>query len=84
MESKKILIVDDDVNVVNAIKTAKYVHAAVTMSDTRIVERGFRKNSECEELCLILMKDISAGKAGVDYLSEKGKFISFPIDITLP
>ena len=42
--------------------------------------REFRKNPEYKEVQVILLKDINSGKAGVDYRSEDGKSIWFPVD----
>jgi CheY-like chemotaxis protein len=51
-----------------------------TKPDVQAMAREFRKNPGFKELHVILLKDIVSGKAGVDYLSEDGKSIWFPVD----
>jgi hypothetical protein len=42
--------------------------------------REFRKNPGFKELYVLLVKDIVSDNAGIDYLSENGKSIWFPVD----
>ncbi|MDL2311337.1 response regulator [Bacteroidales bacterium OttesenSCG-928-B11] len=51
-----------------------------TKPDVQSMAREFRKNPGFKELHVILVKDINSGKAGVDYLSENGESIWFPVD----
>jgi CheY-like chemotaxis protein len=51
-----------------------------TKPDVQEMAREFRKNPGFKDLHVILVKDINTGKAGVDYLSEDGKSIWFPVD----
>lgn len=51
-----------------------------TKPDVQAMAREFRKNPGFKDLHVILVKDINTGKAGVDYLSEDGKSIWFPVD----
>lgn len=143
MESKKILIVDDDIDVITVIETiltkegytvisandkkagmkkikeekpdmaildvmmttqyegfelAQEINAlsetqrvpilmqtsidilTTTKPDVQAMAREFRKNPGFKDLHVILLKDINSGKSGVDYLSEDGKSIWFPVD----
>lgn len=50
-----------------------------TKPDVQAMAREFRKNPGFKELHVILVKDINTGQAGVDYLSEDGKSIWFPV-----
>jgi len=51
-----------------------------TKPDVQTMAREFRKNPGFKELHVLLVKDINTGKAGVDYLSEDGNSIWFPVD----
>ncbi|MDR3046325.1 MAG: response regulator [Bacteroidales bacterium] len=51
-----------------------------TKSDVQAMAREFRKNPGFKELHVLLVKDINTGQAGVDYLSEDGDTIWFPVD----
>jgi len=51
-----------------------------TKPDVQAMAREFRKNPGFKDLHVILVKDINTGKAGVDYLSEDGRSIWFPVD----
>ena len=51
-----------------------------TKPDVQAMAREFRKNPGFKDLHVILLKDINTGKSGVDYLSEDGKSIWFPVD----
>lgn len=51
-----------------------------TKPDVQAMAREFRKNPGFKDLHVLLVKDINTGKAGVDYLSEDGKNIWFPVD----
>ena len=51
-----------------------------TKPDVQSMAREFRKNPGFKELNVLLVKDINTGKAGVDYLSEDGNSIWFPVD----
>lgn len=51
-----------------------------TKPDVQAMAREFRKNPGFKDLHVILVKDVNSGKAGVDYLSEDGKSIWFPVD----
>ncbi len=51
-----------------------------TKPDVQAMAREFRKNPGFKDLHVILLKDIITGKAGVDYLSEDGRSIWFPVD----
>ena len=42
--------------------------------------REFRKTPGYKDLHVLLVKDIVSGNAGIDYLSEKGETIWFPVD----
>lgn len=50
-----------------------------TKPDVQAMAREFRKNPGFKDLHVILVKDINSGQAGVDYLSEDGKSIWFPV-----
>ncbi len=51
-----------------------------TKPDVQAMAREFRKNPGFKDLHVILLKDINSGKSGVDYLTEDGKSIWFPVD----
>lgn len=51
-----------------------------TKPDVQAMAREFRKNPGFKDLHVILIKDVNSGKAGVDYLSEDGRSIWFPVD----
>lgn len=51
-----------------------------TRPDVQAMAREFRKNPGFKDLHVILIRDITSGKAGVDYLSENGDTIWFPVD----
>lgn len=50
-----------------------------TKADVQAMAHEFRKNPGFKDLHVILVKDINTGKAGVDYLSEEGQSIWFPV-----
>ncbi|HOS16445.1 MAG TPA: response regulator [Bacteroidales bacterium] len=50
-----------------------------TKPDVQAMAHEFRKNPGFKDLHVILIKDINSGKAGIDYLSEKGESIWFPV-----
>ncbi len=51
-----------------------------TKPDVQAMAREFRKNPGFKELHVICVKDTVTQKAGVDYLSENGDSIWFPVD----
>jgi hypothetical protein len=51
-----------------------------TKPDVQAMAREFRKNPGFKELHVICVKDTITQKAGVDYLSESGDSIWFPVD----
>jgi len=51
-----------------------------TKPDVQAMAREFRKNPGFKDLHVILVKDVNSGSAGVDYLSEDGRSIWFPVD----
>lgn len=51
-----------------------------TKPDVQAMAREFRKNPGFKELHVVCVKDTVTQKAGVDYLSEKGESIWFPVD----
>ncbi len=51
-----------------------------TRPDVQAMAQEFRKNPGFKDLHVILIRDITTGKAGVDYLSENGMTIWFPVD----
>lgn len=51
-----------------------------TKPDVQAMAREFRKNPGFKELHVICVKDTITQKAGVDYLSENGDSIWFPVD----
>lgn len=51
-----------------------------TKPDVQAMAHEFRKNPGFKDLHVILVKDINTGKAGVDYLSEQGQSIWFPVN----
>jgi CheY-like chemotaxis protein len=50
-----------------------------TKPDVQAMAREFRKNPGFKDLHVILVKDMNSGQAGVDYLSEDGNSIWFPV-----
>lgn len=50
-----------------------------TKADVQAMAHEFRKNPGFKDLHVILVKDINTGKAGVDYLSDEGQSIWFPV-----
>jgi CheY-like chemotaxis protein len=51
-----------------------------TNSSVQDMAREFRKNPGFKELYVLLVKDIVSDNAGIDYLSENGQSIWFPVD----
>lgn len=51
-----------------------------TKPDVQAMALEFRKNPGFKDLHVILVKDVNTGSAGVDYLSEDGRSIWFPVD----
>ena len=42
--------------------------------------REFRKNPGYKDLHVLLVRDVTTGNAGIDYLSESGQSVWFPVD----
>jgi CheY-like chemotaxis protein len=51
-----------------------------TNPDVQTMAREFRKKEGYRELQVLLVKDIVTEKAGIDYLTEKGRTVWFPVD----
>jgi len=51
-----------------------------TKPDVQAMAREFRKNAGYKELQVLLVKDIVTEKAGIDYLTEDGRTVWFPVD----
>ncbi len=51
-----------------------------TRADVQAMAHEFRQNPGFKDLHVLLVKDINTGKAGIDYLSEEGKSIWFPVN----
>jgi CheY-like chemotaxis protein len=51
-----------------------------TKESVRDMARHYRENAGYKELQVILLKDVVTGDAGVDYRSEDGKTIWFPVN----
>lgn len=55
-----------------------------TRPDVQEMAREFRKNPGFKDLHVLLVKDIATGKAGIDYLSEQGQSLWFPVNGFIP
>lgn len=51
-----------------------------TKPEVQAMAREFRKNAGYKELHVLLVKDIVTEKAGIDYLTEDGRTVWFPVD----
>jgi len=51
-----------------------------TNPDVQSMAREFRKKDGYRELQVLLVKDIVSEKAGIDYLTESGRTVWFPVD----
>lgn len=51
-----------------------------TRPDVQAMAHEFRMNPGFKDLHVILIRDVNTGKAGIDYLSENGQSIWFPVD----
>ncbi len=51
-----------------------------TNPSVQLMAREYRNNPVFKDLQVILLKDIVTGEAGVDYRTENGKTVWFPVD----
>lgn len=51
-----------------------------TKESVQEMAREYRKDPNCKDLQVLLVKNVATGKAGVDYKAENGKSIWFPVD----
>jgi len=51
-----------------------------TKPDVQAMAREFRRNPGYKELQVLLVKDIVTEKAGIDYLTDDGRTVWFPVD----
>jgi len=51
-----------------------------TNASVQAMAREFRLDPKYKELQVILIKDVTSGNAGIDYLSEEGKSVFIHID----
>jgi CheY-like chemotaxis protein len=79
-ELAKEIMDDPELNKVPVLMQTSIDILTTTKPDVQAMAREFRKNPGFKDLHVILVKDITTGKAGVDYLSEDGRSIWFPVD----
>lgn len=79
-ELAKEIIDDPELKKVPILMQTSIDILTTTKPDVQAMAREFRKNPGFKDLHIILVKDINTGKAGVDYLSEEGQSIWFPVD----
>jgi CheY-like chemotaxis protein len=79
-ELAKEIIDDPELNKIPILMQTSIDILTTTKPDVQAMAREFRKNPGFKDLHVILVKDINTGKSGVDYLSEEGNSIWFPVD----
>lgn len=79
-ELAKEIIDDPALNKMPVLMQTSIDILTTTRPDVQAMAREFRKNPGFKDLHVILIRDITTGKAGVDYLSENGDTIWFPVD----
>lgn len=79
-EMAKEIVDNPELNKIPVLMQTSIDILTTTKPDVQAMAREFRKNPGFKDLHVILVKDINTGKAGVDYLSEEGKSIWFPVD----
>lgn len=79
-ELAKEIIDNPELNKIPILMQTSIDVLTTTKPDVQAMAREFRKNPGFKDLHVILVKDINTEKAGVDYLSEEGKSIWFPVD----
>jgi CheY-like chemotaxis protein len=79
-ELAKEIIDDPELNKIPILMQTSIDILTTTKPDVQAMAREFRKNPGFKDLHVILVKDINTGKSGVDYLSEEGYSIWFPVD----
>lgn len=71
---------DDELSKMPVLMQTSIDVLTTTKPDVQAMAREFRKNPGFKDLHVILIRDVNSGKAGVDYLSEDGRSIWFPVD----
>jgi CheY-like chemotaxis protein len=79
-ELAKEIIDDPQLSKIPVLMQTSIEILTTTRPDVQAMAREFRKNPGFKDLHVILVRDINSGKAGVDYLSENGDTIWFPVD----
>ena len=79
-ELAKEIIDDPQLSKIPVLMQTSIEILTTTRPDVQAMAREFRKNPGFKDLHVILVRDINTGKAGVDYLSENGDTIWFPVD----
>ena len=79
-ELAKEILVDPELSRVPVIMQTSIEVLTTTKPDVQAMAREFRKNPDFRDLHVILIRDLNSGSAGVDYLSENGSTIWFPVD----
>lgn len=79
-ELAKEIIDNPELNKIPILMQTSIDILTTTKPDVQAMAREFRKNPGFKDLHVILVKDINSGKSGVDYLSEEGNSIWFPVD----
>lgn len=79
-ELAKEIIEDPELSRIPVLMQTSIDVLTTTRQDVQALAQEFRKNPDYKELHVILVRDLNSGNAGVDYLSEEGKSIWFPVD----
>ena len=79
-ELAKEITDDPELNKMPVLMQTSIDILTTTKPDVQAMAREFRKNPGFKDLHVILVKDINSGKSGVDYLSEDGRNVWFPVD----
>ena len=79
-ELAKEITDDPELNKMPVLMQTSIDILTTTKPDVQAMAREFRKNPGFKDLHVILVKDINSCKSGVDYLSEDGRNVWFPVD----
>lgn len=79
-ELAKELTTDPSFNKMPVVMQTSIEALTTTNPSVQAMAREFRLDPKYKELQVILIKDITTGNAGIDYLSEEGKSVFIHID----
>lgn len=79
-ELRQELLEDAELKNIPVLMESSIELLSTSRSDVQAMAREYRKNPEYKDLQVLLLRDANTGNAGVDYRTESGNSVFFPVN----